>query len=71
MHADVGPGFVQCHKAKNLIPDSGGKPSKIGEKVLELQTLLPHARIVYASATGSLTQSMSSTTGSELHCWVM
>ena len=44
--------FLQCHKAKNLIPDSGGKPSKVGEKVLELQTLLPQARIVYASATG-------------------
>ncbi|KAK9865736.1 hypothetical protein WJX84_001418, partial [Apatococcus fuscideae] len=45
--------FDECHKAKNLIPDSGGKPSKVGEKVLELQTLLPQARIVYASATGA------------------
>lgn len=41
-------------QAKNLVPDSGGKASKIGEKVLEIQRRLPQARVVYCSATGEL-----------------
>ena len=46
--------FDECHKAKNLVPDAGGKPTKVGKKVLELQQMLPKARIVYCSATGVL-----------------
>ena len=41
-----------CHKAKNLVHESGGKPTKVGEKVLQLQRMLPLARVVYCSATG-------------------
>ncbi|CAM9481207.1 unnamed protein product, partial [Phaeothamnion confervicola] len=42
----------ECHKAKNLFQGkSGGKPSKTGEWVAELQALLPNARVVYCSAT--------------------
>lgn len=44
--------FDECHKAKHLIPTAGGKPTKTGMTVLELQTHLPKARVVYASATG-------------------
>ena len=46
--------FDESHKAKNLVPDSGAKPSKVGAKVPELQTRLPKARIVYCSATGEI-----------------
>lgn len=42
----------ECHRAKNLMP-IGGKPTKTGRAVLELQKALPNARIVYASATGA------------------
>ena len=50
--------FDECHKAKNLVANEtsrGGKTksTKTGQKVLELQQLLPKARIVYASATGA------------------
>ncbi|BDA46474.1 Protein strawberry notch homolog 1 [Coccomyxa sp. Obi] len=45
--------FDECHKAKNLVPDSGSKPTKVGEKVLQLQRMLPNARVVYCSATGA------------------
>ncbi|KAK9819870.1 hypothetical protein WJX72_003467 [[Myrmecia] bisecta] len=45
--------YDECHKAKNLIPDAGGKPTKVGKKVLELQHKLPNARVVYCSATGA------------------
>ena len=41
------------NQAKNLVPDGGGKATKVGEKVLELQRKLPSARIVYCSATGA------------------
>ena len=34
------------------MPESGGKPTKVGEKVLQLQRMLPLARVVYCSATG-------------------
>ena len=45
--------FDECHKAKNLVPDAGGKPTKVGKQVLELQKKLPNARVVYCSATGA------------------
>ncbi|CAK9187052.1 unnamed protein product [Ilex paraguariensis] len=45
--------FDECHKAKNLIPEAGGKPTRTGEAVLEIQARLPEARVVYCSATGA------------------
>ena len=45
--------FDECHRAKNLVPTGGSKPTKTGQVVLEIQRLLPKARIVYASATGA------------------
>lgn len=48
--------FDECHRAKNLWAGSssgGGKPTKTGLTVMELQKKLPQARIVYASATGA------------------
>ena len=50
---------AECHKAKNLVPESGGKPTKVGEKVLQLQRMLPLARVVYCSATGETLISFS------------
>jgi P-loop containing NTP hydrolase pore-1 len=44
---------MQCHKAKNLIPESGAQPTRTGNAVLELQEKLPDARVVYCSATGA------------------
>jgi P-loop containing NTP hydrolase pore-1 len=48
--------MVKCPaaQAKNLVPDTGGRATKVGEKVVELQRLLPNARVVYCSATGAL-----------------
>lgn len=43
----------ECHKAKNLSLMNAGKSTKTGTTVLELQNLLPMARVVYASATGA------------------
>ncbi|CAD6187636.1 unnamed protein product [Caenorhabditis auriculariae] len=43
----------ECHRAKNLVPTAGAKPTKTGRIVLELQKALPNARVVYASATGA------------------
>ncbi|MED6108924.1 udp-glycosyltransferase [Stylosanthes scabra] len=54
-----GPGFDgllifdECHKAKNLVPESGSQPTRTGEAVLEIQDRLPDARVVYCSATGA------------------
>uniref|UniRef100_A0A914W791 Uncharacterized protein n=1 Tax=Plectus sambesii TaxID=2011161 RepID=A0A914W791_9BILA len=45
--------FDECHRAKNLVPTGGSKPTKTGRVVLELQRALPNARVVYASATGA------------------
>ena len=45
--------FDECHKAKNLMPPKGGKPTKTGLAVLDLQNKNPLARVVYASATGA------------------
>ena len=33
--------YDECHKAKNLVPESGAKPTKVGRLVLELQQKLP------------------------------
>ncbi|KAF5195402.1 strawberry notch-like protein [Thalictrum thalictroides] len=45
--------FDECHKAKNLIPEAGSLPTRTGEGVVELQTRLPEARVIYCSATGA------------------
>lgn len=45
--------FDECHKAKNLIPVSSLKPTLTGKAVVELQSKLPNARVVYSSATGA------------------
>ncbi|XP_030377772.1 protein strawberry notch homolog 1 [Scaptodrosophila lebanonensis] len=45
--------FDECHKAKNLSLVNVGKSTKTGSTVLELQNMLPKARVVYASATGA------------------
>nr|CAB3482436.1 unnamed protein product [Digitaria exilis] len=60
--------FDECHKAKNLIPEAGGQPTRTGKAVLEIQVrlgsclcflilyaheMLPQARVVYCSATGA------------------
>jgi hypothetical protein len=29
--------FLQCHKAKNLIPEAGSQPTRTGKAVLEIQ----------------------------------
>ena len=52
---------AECHKAKNLVPDAGGRPTKVGEKVLQLQRALPNARVVYCSATGRVSGVLEST----------
>ena len=36
------------------MPEAGSKPTKVGAKVMELQSSLPKARIMYCSATGAL-----------------
>ena len=50
----------ECHKAKTVDLDESGKAKNVGKsvkcsqtaaKVVELQALLPRARIVYCSAT--------------------
>lgn len=45
--------FDECHKAKNLSPVGSSKPTKTGLTALEIQNLMPKARVVYASATGA------------------
>ncbi|CAL5011046.1 unnamed protein product [Urochloa decumbens] len=45
--------FDECHKAKNLIPEAGSQPTRTGKAVLEIQEMLPQARVVYCSATGA------------------
>ncbi len=56
--------FDECHKAKNLCPTGAGKPTKTGQTVLELQNKLPKARVVYASATGKISDTMEQCFGS-------
>jgi len=45
--------FDECHKAKNLIPEAGSQPTRTGKAVLEIQEMLPQARVIYCSATGA------------------
>lgn len=45
--------FDESHKAKNLVPEAGGRSTQVGMKVQEIQSALPGARIVYCSATGA------------------
>lgn len=45
--------FDECHRAKNLCPTKTKNPTKTGIAVEALQSSLPKARIVYASATGA------------------
>uniref|UniRef100_A0A2P2LR73 PHD-type domain-containing protein n=1 Tax=Rhizophora mucronata TaxID=61149 RepID=A0A2P2LR73_RHIMU len=45
--------FDECHKAKNLVPESGSQPTRTGEAVLEIQARLPDACVIYCSATGA------------------
>lgn len=51
----------ECHKAKNLVPSGSSKPTKTGKSVLELQEMLPKARVVYCSATGIVYDVLSMT----------
>ncbi|KAK3286832.1 hypothetical protein CYMTET_5621 [Cymbomonas tetramitiformis] len=44
--------FDECHKAKNFVPGSESQSTKMAACVIQLQQLLPRARIVYCSATG-------------------
>ncbi|KAK9815574.1 hypothetical protein WJX72_006088 [[Myrmecia] bisecta] len=45
--------FDECHKAKNLIAAKGRASTQTGKAVLNLQNHLPHAKILYSSATGA------------------
>ena len=45
--------FDESHKAKNLVPEAGGRSTQVGLKVQDIQKDLPSARIVYCSATGA------------------
>eukprot|EP00899_Mesostigma_viride_P003167 jgi/Mesvir1/12851/Mv05881-RA.1 len=45
--------FDECHKAKNLVPDSGAGSTRTAEAVVQIQEKLPNARVVYCSATGA------------------
>ncbi|CAN1263030.1 Protein FORGETTER 1 [Linum perenne] len=45
--------FDECHKAKNLVPEAGSQPTRTGEAVLDIQSRLPEARVIYCSATGA------------------
>ena len=44
--------FDECHKAKNLVMKGSAEGTATGRAVLEIQRLLPKARVVYCSATG-------------------
>ena len=46
--------FDECHKAKNLLQGGkNGKATRTAQVVVELQTRLPNAKVLYASATGA------------------
>ena len=45
--------FDECHKAKNLVTGNGSKGTLTAKAVVDLQTALPRARVVYCSATGA------------------
>lgn len=63
--------FDECHKAKNLVPESGAKPTKVGRMVLELQQRLPAARVVYCSATGLLFEGLLKNCAGKLHAYLL
>uniref|UniRef100_A0A1D2AC25 UBA domain-containing protein n=2 Tax=Auxenochlorella protothecoides TaxID=3075 RepID=A0A1D2AC25_AUXPR len=44
--------FDECHKAKNFVPGKEAQSTRVALNVLEIQALLPAARVVYCSATG-------------------
>ena len=49
--------FDECHKNKHLVPPEaaeggGGAPSLTGFAAMLLQRVLPHAQVMYSSATG-------------------
>lgn len=46
---------VQCHKAKNFVPEKEKESTKTSIAVREVQRLLPRAHVVYCSATGVTT----------------
>ncbi|KAG7652260.1 Zinc finger PHD-finger [Arabidopsis thaliana x Arabidopsis arenosa] len=45
--------FDECHKAKNLVPEAGSQPTRIGQAVVDIQDKIPQARVIYCSATGA------------------
>lgn len=51
--SESGPLIVldECHKAKNLLSDTG-TPTLVGFAVTHMQKLLPEACVLYSSATG-------------------
>lgn len=44
--------FDECHKAKNFTPGKEAQSTKVASSVIEIQALLPNARVLYCSATG-------------------
>jgi hypothetical protein len=44
--------FDECHKAKNFKVGDANASTKVSQAVIEIQKLLPKARVVYCSATG-------------------
>eukprot|EP00878_Enallax_costatus_P032695 GHUV01035950.1.p1 GENE.GHUV01035950.1~~GHUV01035950.1.p1 ORF type:complete len:643 (+),score=180.98 GHUV01035950.1:954-2882(+) len=44
--------FDECHKAKNFTPGKEAQSTKVASAVIEIQALLPNARVLYCSATG-------------------
>ncbi len=44
--------FDEAHKAKNAVGDDG-EQSDAGKSVVEIQEMLPNARVLYSSATGA------------------
>ena len=45
--------FDEAHKAKNALSVGRAQPSQTGQAVIQLQTDLPGARVLYVSATGA------------------
>ncbi|KAF6265497.1 hypothetical protein COO60DRAFT_1623874 [Scenedesmus sp. NREL 46B-D3] len=42
----------ECHKAKNFMPGKEAQSTKVASAVIDLQAMLPNARVLYCSATG-------------------
>lgn len=51
--SESGPLIIldECHKAKNLLSDTG-TPTLVGFAVMHMQKVLPEACVLYSSATG-------------------